>query len=120
MSKTIRARTMDRAHRFTDPFSQAHCFDEPQSKKIFCLIDSSSKKNNFIIFYHYQNFHHQTKSWFQLVERLHKFMLNRENSAPQYFDIDHLSRLAQEESYTMPRGLTREQRREWARKNLER
>ncbi|QBK69593.1 hypothetical protein [Acinetobacter johnsonii] len=37
--------------------------------------------------------------------------------AVQYFDIDHLSRLAQEESYTMPRGLTREQRREWARKN---
>lgn len=29
-------------------------------------------------------------------------------------DIDHLSRLAQEESYTMPRGLTREQRREYA------
>lgn len=33
-------------------------------------------------------------------------------------DIDRLSSLAEEESYTMPRGLTREQRRQWARQNL--
>lgn len=37
----------------------------------------------------------------------------------KYFDIEHLSRLAQEESFTMPRGLTREQRREWAKRNLQ-
>lgn len=35
-------------------------------------------------------------------------------------DIDRLSMLAQEESYTMPRGLTREQRRQWARQNIQR
>lgn len=35
-------------------------------------------------------------------------------------DIDHLSMLAQEESYTMPRGLTREQRRQWAIQNIQR
>lgn len=34
-----------------------------------------------------------------------------------HIDIDKLARLADEESYTMPQGLTREQIIEWARKN---
>lgn len=72
MSKTVRARTMDRAMSFVAPTTNALCFAAPKQRKTV-----------------------------------------------QYFDIDHLSRLAQEESYTMPRGLTREQRREWAKKNLE-
>lgn len=48
------------------------------------------------------------------------FAAPEQRKTVQYFDIDHLSRLAQEESYTMPRGLTREQRRQWARQNIQR
>jgi len=35
------------------------------------------------------------------------------------FDIDHLVELTKEPSYKMPSGLTREQRREWAKSVLE-
>lgn len=35
-----------------------------------------------------------------------------------YFDIDHLVSLAQEKSFTIPKGLTRDQIIEWAKNNL--
>lgn len=49
-------------------------------------------------------------------KRPHEWLKQQMNPV-QYYDIERLSTLAQEKSYTMPRGLTREQRREWARKN---
>ena len=54
----------------------------------------------------------------QTKKRQTQYLSHKENF-PQ-IDIDRLSMLAQEESYTMPRGLTREQRRQWARQNIQR
>lgn len=53
-----------------------------------------------------------------IVSSVQSVQMIPQSECPE-LDIDRLSSLAEEESYTMPRGLTREQRREWARKNLE-
>lgn len=46
-------------------------------------------------------------------------MSNKEpNQEYPVFDLVEMTRLLEEESYTMPRGLTREQRMEWAKNNL--
>ncbi|WP_061525477.1 hypothetical protein [Acinetobacter venetianus] len=55
--------------------------------------------------------------WKSFLSDLHT---KQESLNSNYFDIENLARLAEEESYTMPRGLTREQRREWAKRNLNR
>lgn len=40
------------------------------------------------------------------------------NKTVKWHPIDHLASLAEEESFLMPQGLSREERREWAKKNL--
>ncbi len=53
------------------------------------------------------------------IENVNKLELQPVNSQEfPNMNIDQLCVLATEESYTMPRGLTREQRRQWAKSNL--
>lgn len=103
MSKTVRAKTKDKAVSFTDNSVKVMDFNQDGQRLAY------KKIVRFAAF--------TLPGGSMITGLLGKFLPRKKNI--DYFDINHLARLAQEESYTMPRGLTREQRREWAKKNLE-
>lgn len=110
MTKTVRARTMDRATCFVETGSTLKKIDEPKIRKLqFKKISNSSLQ---LIWVDYGNHIH---IWNEIIQEIKNNISERDSN---YFDIDRLASLAQEESYTMPKGLTREQRREWAKRNL--
>lgn len=118
MTKTVRARTTDRAMSFVTSETNARCFNATQLH-IADVVSSFKevRQPNTCLAVSLT----AARAIATLLSLPKKADVNVLKTAAnvQYFDIDHLSRLAQEESYTMPRGLTREQRREWARKNLD-
>lgn len=121
MSRTVRARTMDKAMSFVNsgakvqgciPFApHLSVIKYIQLESPYYIYEPSEISKERIIFTPVKRYSN--------IYTIFKYLFNPNIiNDNKYFDIDHLSRLAQEESYTMPRGLTREQRRKWARRNL--
>ena len=101
---------MDRATCFKDTGNTYQDFVEPKKRTLqFRII----KKDSIRLVYYYSG-NTAVRFWKEFTLRINPRAVNQE----KYFDIDNLARLAEEESFTMPRGLTREQRREWAKRNL--
>ncbi|MCG7221213.1 hypothetical protein [Acinetobacter sp. AG3] len=61
-------------------------------------------------------------NWIDNFNRLFEAKFNVTSQMTEFpiFDVKNLSRLAEEESYTMPKGLTREQKLEWAKEHQKR
>jgi hypothetical protein len=101
---------MDRATCFKDTGNTYQAFVEPKKRTFqFRII----KKDSIRLAYYYSG-NTVVRFWQEVAHQINTRTVNQE----KYFDIDNLARLAKEESFTMPRGLTREQRREWAKRNL--
>ncbi|WP_277561372.1 hypothetical protein [Acinetobacter beijerinckii] len=108
--KTVRAKTMDKATCFQDTNNMYQVFVTPKKRtlKLKVLANSSHR---LVYYYSSKNV---IRIWQEVASQIRSEIANQQ----KYFDIDNLARLAEEESFTMPRGLTREQRREWAKRNL--
>lgn len=108
--KTVRAKTMDRATCLKDTGNTYQAFVVPEKRSFQLHI---IKKDSIRLVYYYGG-NTTVRFWQEFTLQINPRTVNQE----KYFDIDNLARLAEEESFTMPRGLTREQRREWAKRNL--